>query len=125
MYAPPPPPPPPPPPLRGGRGATVAVAMTGCLKHERLCPAPRQRCADQRAVGAFGPCRRAVEAKPRQAFAIARVRDAHKSLPQQSRQALRHTLRVLQQLQRRYQPLLDICKIAAERKRRQQACCPR
>ncbi len=42
-------------------------------------PAPRQRRADQRAVGAFGQCRRPVEPEPRQAFAGRRHRDGASS----------------------------------------------
>ncbi len=84
-------------------------------------PAPRQRRADQRAIGAFRPRRRSVEAEPCQAFMVRGIGDARQTLPQQSGQALRRTLRLLQDLQSRNQPLFGVGEIAAERKRWQQA----
>ncbi len=83
--------------------------------------APRQRSTHQRAVGAFGQCLGHIEAEPRQAFAVGSVHGARQTLPQHRWQTLRRALRVLQQLQRWNQPLLHVGKIAAERKRRQQA----
>ncbi len=98
------------------------LRMTVVLVAKRLArPAPRQRRADQRAPGAFGPGRGTVETEPRQAFTVGRIRGARKSLPQQSRQPLRRVLGVLQDLQCRKQPLLGLGEIAAERKRWQQA----
>ena len=54
-----------------------------------------------------------------------RVRRVGQTPPQQSCEIKRRALRLLQDLQRRDQPLLDLGKIAAERKRRQQAGVPR
>src|ERR1700744_5270601 len=78
--------------------------------------APCERRAHQRAVNAFGKGRGPIEAKPRQAFPVGHVRTAREALPQQSGQILRRSLRILQPLQSRDQPLLEIREITAERK---------
>src|SRR5882757_6364579 len=114
---------------RAQRAINSAVASAACLegrpgpvtpstKLSRF--APRQRGIDQRAIGALRQRGRTVEPEPRQGLAVGGIRWLRHPLPQQSRQFQRRALRLLQQLQGRDQPLLDVGKIAAERERRQQ-----
>src|SRR6202041_633130 len=83
--------------------------------------ASRQRLTHQRAVGTFGKRRRPVETKPRQAFLVGSVRGARQSLPQESRQTLWRSLRILQELQGRDQALLGVSEGSSKRKRWRQA----